>query len=456
MSSDITIKARDLSKCYQIYRTPADRLKQMFVRWKPLYSTFWALQDCSFEIRKGETVGIIGRNGAGKSTLLQLISGVIQPSGGEIAVNGRVAALLELGAGFNPEFSGHENIRLYATLLGLSKAEVDARYDAIMDFAEITPFLDRPVKTYSTGMQARLAMAVAVNVSPEVLIIDEALSVGDEAFQRKCYARLEQVKQDGATILFVSHSATTVVDLCDWAMLIDHGQRLITGAPKTVVGQYHRLLYAPVEDLPKLRAEICALDGMASAAIDISPGPAATASSSPSQAALVEGEEWNDPNFISSSAIDYADQGAEISDMRLETEDQRAVNMVLHGKRYYLKYRVTFSEPQSRVRFGCMLKALDGVELGGKVSHRAGEEMAEIEAGTSITVSFPFTLSVVPGTYFFNAGVQAWQDAGHGYLARKVDGLMIRVQPAEGVLATGFNDFALGEGATVVLENSET
>jgi len=372
---------------------------------------------------------------------------VIEPSSGWLSVGGRVAALLELGAGFNPEFSGHENIRLYATLLGLDKAELDRRYDAIVAFAEIDAFLDQPVKTYSTGMQARLAMAVAVNVSPEVLIIDEALSVGDEAFQRKCFARLEQVKEAGATILFVSHSAATIVDLCDWAMLIDHGERMISGHPKTVVGQYHRLLYTPPEEADHIRDEVRALDRDTS---DPRVPPAGVAGGTaqgtgPSTPAAVDGADWFDPHFQASSTIAYLDSGAELSDIHLRNADGQKVNMVLHGRTYRLCYRVRFTADQEKVRFGCMMKALDGVELGGRVSHRPGEEMGPVAAGTEVEVRVPFRMTVVPGTYFFNAGVQALRHGEYVFLARLVDALMVRVQPVKGSLITGFNDFAPGE-----------
>jgi lipopolysaccharide transport system ATP-binding protein len=204
-STGYAIEVNGLSKCYQIYDKPSDRLKQMLMRGRKQYfKEFWALKDVSFKIKKGETVGIIGRNGSGKSTLLQMICGTLNPTGGEVKVNGRVAALLELGAGFNPEFSGVENVYMAASLYGLTKEEVDQRFDAIATFADIGDHIHQPVKTYSSGMFARLAFSVAVHVEPDVLVVDEALAVGDARFVAKSMKRIKKLQDSGATILFVS------------------------------------------------------------------------------------------------------------------------------------------------------------------------------------------------------------------------------------------------------------
>jgi lipopolysaccharide transport system ATP-binding protein len=263
--NDIAIQVKNLSKCYQIYDTPRDRLKQFVVpRLQGLagqaprqyFREFWALQDVSFEVKKGETVGIIGRNGSGKSTLLQIICGTLNPTSGSVETRGRIAALLELGSGFNPEFTGRDNVYMNAAVLGLSREEVDARLDEIIAFADIGEFIDQPVKTYSSGMVVRLAFAVAINVDPEILIVDEALSVGDELFQRKCFSRIEAIRSNGATILFVSHSGGQIVELCDRAMLMDSGEKLAEGMPKHIVGIYQKLLYAPTDRREEIRNQI--------------------------------------------------------------------------------------------------------------------------------------------------------------------------------------------------------
>lgn len=246
-SDEISIGVSNLSKCYQIYENPIDRLKQFILpKLKRLikrqgikfYKEFWALRDISFQVYKGETIGIIGKNGSGKSTLLQMICGTLSPTSGTVEVNGRIAALLELGSGFNPEFSGRENIYLNAAILGLSKEEIDFRFADIVAFADIDGFIDQPVKTYSSGMYVRLAFAVAVHVDPDILIIDEALSVGDIRFQNKCIRKINEIKKNGVTILFVSHSSGQVEALCDRVIWINDSEVRAIGEPSILIREY--------------------------------------------------------------------------------------------------------------------------------------------------------------------------------------------------------------------------
>jgi lipopolysaccharide transport system ATP-binding protein len=243
MSSSFAIHAEHLSKAFQLYERPIDRLKQMLMRGRRrYYKEFAALHDVSFELRKGEVLGLVGRNGAGKSTLLQLICGTLTPTEGKVSVHGRVAALLELGAGFNPEFTGRENVYLNASILGLSKVEIDERYDAIVDFSGIADFIDQPVKTYSSGMYVRLAFSIATSVDPDILVIDEALSVGDGAFARKSFDRIMRLKEKGATILFCSHSVYQIEALCTRALWLEKGIVQLMGDPATVVARYQNFL----------------------------------------------------------------------------------------------------------------------------------------------------------------------------------------------------------------------
>ncbi len=237
-SSEYAIEVNGLSKCYQIYDKPSDRLKQMLMRGrKQYYKEFWALKDVSFKIKKGETVGIIGRNGSGKSTLLQMICGTLNPTGGEVKVNGRVAALLELGAGFNPEFSGVENVYMAASLYGLSKEEVDLRFDAIATFADIGDHIHQSVKTYSSGMYVRLAFAVIAHVDADILVVDEALAVGDAVFTQKCMRFIRKFKENG-TLLFVSHDMGSVLNLCEQAVWLHTGQTRQIGSAKDISEAY--------------------------------------------------------------------------------------------------------------------------------------------------------------------------------------------------------------------------
>lgn len=250
MSSDaVAIQVRNIWKTFAIYDKPIDRLKQMlFGRFGKRYFTeFHALKDISFDVKRGECVGIVGRNGAGKSTLLQIITGTLQPTSGAVAVHGRVAALLELGSGFNMEFTGRENVYMNASILGLAKDEIDANFQAIVDFADIGDFIDQPVKTYSTGMLLRLAFAVIAHVDADILIVDEALAVGDAFFQQKCMRFIRKFKEEH-TILFVSHDTASVVNLCDRAVLLSHGELVTQGVSREVTDQYLQMLYAEQQD----------------------------------------------------------------------------------------------------------------------------------------------------------------------------------------------------------------
>lgn len=252
MSDDIAIKVEGLSKCYHIYDTPRDRLKQFVMprlqrligkQPQQYFREFWALKDVSFEVKRGETVGIIGRNGSGKSTLLQMICGTLSPTGGSVETRGRIAALLELGAGFNPEFTGRENVYMNASVLGLTKDEINACFDQIATFADIGEFIEQPVKMYSSGMYARLAFSIAINVEPEILIVDEALAVGDARFVAKCMRRIKDIQERGASILFVSHDVSSVRTLCERAIWLDKGYLVEQGDVFPVTGRFTEFMF---------------------------------------------------------------------------------------------------------------------------------------------------------------------------------------------------------------------
>ncbi|MBZ0092639.1 MAG: ABC transporter ATP-binding protein, partial [Sulfuricellaceae bacterium] len=239
MIGETVISVKGLSKCYHIYEKPRDRLLQNLWRGrKQLYKEFWALRDVSFEVRKGAALGIIGRNGCGKSTLLQILTGIMAPTTGTVEVNGKVAALLELGSGFNPEFSGRENVYINGTILGVDREQIDAYWDEIVEFAEIGDFVDQPVKEYSSGMMLRLAFSVQTAFAPEILIVDEALSVGDFFFQQKCLRRIRQLREQGTTLLFVSHDMAVVRDLCEQAIYLRHGEVVYVGASSEAIWRY--------------------------------------------------------------------------------------------------------------------------------------------------------------------------------------------------------------------------
>lgn len=460
MSSDIALKVENLSKCYQIYDKPRDRLKQFvlpmlkramsplahFASRHPMrtanyYSEFWALKDVSFEVQKGETVGIIGRNGSGKSTLLQLICGTLAPTGGCINTNGRIAALLELGSGFNPEFTGRENVFLNAALLGLTQEEIEKRYEDIAAFADIGDFIEQPVKSYSSGMFVRLAFAVAINVNPQILVVDEALSVGDELFQRKCFSRIEAIKERGATVLFVSHSGTTVVELCNRAMLLDRGELLILGTPKTVVGRYQKLLYAPDDKREKIRRDIKAGTGEALSSPNQRIAGAATPMSA-IKTSSEEMEEFFDPHLRPRSTISYESHGALIEEPHIVNLAGERVNCLVRGRLYRYTYMVRFGQAAELVRFGMLIKSMSGVEVGGSSSASGSRDAVPyIAGGACLQVEFRFQCMLNPGMYFMNAGVLCVKNSEEIYLHRLLDACMFRVQPCKGNLATGLVDF---------------
>lgn len=456
MSSEIAIKVESLSKCYQIYDTPRARLKQFVLPRlqrmaglapKQYYREFWALKDVSFEVKKGETVGIIGRNGSGKSTLLQMICGTLNPTVGSIQTNGRIAALLELGSGFNPEFTGRENVYMNASVLGLSDNEIDARFDEIAAFADIGEFMEEPVKTYSSGMSVRLAFAVAVSVDPDILIVDEALSVGDELFQRKCFSRIEVIRSAGATILFVSHSGGTVVEFCDRALLLDTGKRLAMGMPKKIVGRYQKLLYAPQEKREAIRAEIHREDESAAGELSSS----AEFNSLTSEVLQESLRQFNaeselpdsfDPSLKPVSAIVYESHGAVIQDPAVYTLGGERVNNLTRGKTYRYRYRVVFDRPASYVNFGMLIKTTSGLELGGATFASSNQtSIPYVAAGSSFLVEFEFVCRLNAGVYFLNAGVVGDLNGSETYLHRLIDAAMFRVMSETDSFTNGFVDF---------------
>lgn len=444
MSCDVSIDVAGVGKVFPIYEKPHHRLFQMLSprsrkgRW---FREFRALGDVSFQVRRGETVGIIGRNGSGKSTLLQIICGTLAATTGTVTTQGRIAALLELGAGFNLEFTGRENVYLNGTLLGLTREEVHARFDAIAAFADIGDFIDQPVKSYSSGMFIRLAFAVAIHVEPDILIVDEALSVGDEAFQRKCFARIERLRDDGATIVFVSHSASTVLELCNHAILLDRGDLLATGKPKEVVALYQRLLFAQPEKAAELRAA-CLARNPGRPGEDTAGTIKALVRTVVDDGAVAEEENsYFDPGLVSQSALRYDSRGARIEDPHIQTMAGRRVNVLKHGDEYAYVYSVAFDQAAVGVRFGMLIKTVSGVELGGAVSSRADEPIPLVEAGALMEVRFRFRAMLAPGTYFMNAGVNARIDEERSFLDRVVDAVVFRIAPEESRICTGFVDF---------------
>ena len=445
MSQTPAIALQNISKVYKRYHHPVERLKETLFPGTAKSEAFWALRNIHLDIAPGDTVGIVGRNGSGKSTLLQIIAGTLQASSGQVKVQGRVSALLELGSGFNPEFTGRQNVFFNGRILGLSQAEIAAKFDDIVRFADIGDFIDQPVRTYSSGMFVRLAFAVAINVDPDILIVDEALSVGDEAFQRKCFARIHGLQERGVTVLFVSHSASSIVELCDHAVLLDEGEIVTAGVPKFVVANYQKMMYAPGAARAQIRANLQAAMSHSTepwaSATSQSEAPPFTRSATPAPADNVVA--YHDPALVPQHVIQYQAQGAKIKHIDIQTLSGQSVNMLRRADKYWYTYDVYFSKDATQVTFGMLIKTISGVELGGMSSHGDSHRIDYIAAGSLIRVKFEFSCLLLPGTYFLNAGVLGRINREEVFLDRAIDAAMFKVQPESGLRATGVVDFGI-------------
>lgn len=424
MSSDVAIKVENLSKCYLIYDHPKDRLKQYaFPRLRKLaglepkkyYREFWALSGVSFEVPKGETVGIIGRNGSGKSTLLQMICGTLSPTSGEVQTQGRVAALLELGSGFNPEFSGLENIYMNAAVLGMSEEETTAKLDEIVAFADIGDHLSQPTKTYSSGMAVRLAFAVQALSDPDILVVDEALAVGDIKFQAKCFERLKQLKNRGTSILLVTHSSEQIVTHCSQAILIEQGRIHETGVPKHVVNVYHDVVFGK----------------KASAKMSVESGIENTLPEEDnSQPNLVDDIFSSHPGF-NPHEFRWGDGRAKILDYTLSVDAKVYPEIIETGSTVALRLAIRFEEEVINPILGVTIKTHEGVAVYGTNTDKqhVGEFTASGKAGQVIVVESRFTCHLAPGNYFISVGVASVQKDEVVPHDRRYDSIHFQVSP---------------------------
>ena len=435
MKNNPVITATELTKIYCLYDRQIDRVKETFSPFRKKYhKPFYALKNISLAIHRGETIGIVGRNGSGKSTLLQLICGILQPSTGSIAVHGRISALLELGAGFNPEFTGRQNVYLNGAILGLSKKAIDEHLDDILAFADIGPFIDQPVRSYSSGMYVRLAFSVAINVDPDILIVDEALAVGDESFQRKCFGRIHQIQERGSTVLFVSHSASSVIELCSRALLFDAGELLIAGSPKRVVGLYQKMLYATPPQVRQMREGWLQDENrlqLHDEGEESSRGNIDNAAGQ-EQVESPEGQgsdaEGFDPGLVPADTIEYERQGARIEDPAIYNRAGEKVNVLRSGERYWYCYRVFFEKDQRNIYFGMLIKTLKGVELSGFSAPVDLDGENFLPGNSCWQARFSFTCRLNPGVYFLNAGVLSRENGEDRFLDRQIDAAMFRVR----------------------------
>lgn len=437
MSSDHSvISVRNVSKCFYTYDKPRDRLKQAIVprlqRWvgDPLATygnEFWALRDISFEVGKGETVGIVGRNGSGKSTLLQIICGTLAPTIGEIETRGRVAALLELGSGFNPEFTGRENVYLNGAVLGLTRGEVDDRFDAIAGFADIGEFLDQPVKAYSSGMAVRLAFAVQAQVDPEILVVDEALSVGDARFQAKCFERLRQLKENGTSILLVTHSSEQVVTHCSRAILLEQSRVEMIGASRPVINRYTDILFGRHASDSVEVNESCAPVSTSQEAVAPVTLPALLTLDSDVYASRIG---YNPHEYR------WGDGAATLLDFHLSANAREFPVSAESGEEIVLSVAFRFNRPVINPILGFTIKTKEGVTVYGTNSYllECVETRSMGESGTTATARVRFINRLATGDYFISIGIASRE--GEDIIAhdRRYDSIHLIVEPTPKLL----------------------
>ena len=375
-----TIEVKHLNKVYRLYDKPSDRLRDaLHLSGKKVYRELHALSDVSFSVKKGETVGIIGTNGSGKSTILKVITGVVYPTSGEVTVDGRVSALLELGAGFNMEYTGVENVYLNGTMMGFSKEEIDERLPEILSFADIGEFAHQPVKTYSSGMFVRLAFAVAINIDPEILIVDEALSVGDAFFQAKCYQKFEEFRKAGKTILFVSHDLSSIVQYCDRVLLLHRGELIAEGSPKDMVDRYKSILAG------------------------------------------------TDDGSDNANARDYGEGGARITEYGIYDAEGRKTDAIMKGSRFEVRMKVRFEEPVPQPIFAFSIKDVKGTEITGTNTMYEKTDVPDGEAGLMCEVSFRQVMTLQGGDYLLSLGCTGYRSGTFHVYHRLYDTARVRV-----------------------------
>jgi len=397
------IEIKNLVKEYKMFNKKQDRLIETILPKIKRHSNFRAINDFNLELKKGEVLGVLGKNGAGKSTILKMITGVVAPTSGEIKVNGKISSLLELGTAFNMELTGIENIYQHGQVMGLSKKEIEDRKQDIIDFADIGDHLYQPVKTYSSGMFARLAFACAINVNPEILIVDEVLSVGDLAFQLKCFKKFEQFKEAGKTILFVSHNITDIIRNCTRVIIIDKGSKVFDGSVKDGVEEYKKII-AKVDEQQN------------------------TTEKQETKESNLEQEEWKKDVNINPNMIEYGNGKAEITDFGIFDIENKPLQMIENDKEVILKYKVKFNETINEPIFTMTIKDFKGLDIIGSNSLYEKIATGKFEKGQTAIVEFKQKLGLAPNKYTLSFSCTHFNADGElEVLNRKYDAVLIEI-----------------------------
>lgn len=435
----IAIQTWGLTKIYRLYNRRSHRMREaLHPLGKTYHHKFHALRDVNLTVKKGEILGIVGRNGAGKSTLLQILTGVLEPSAGKVEVNGNVTALLELGTGFNPELTGLENIYFHGTIKGNTKREMDDILDEILGFAEIGDFIHQPLKTYSSGMRARLGFAVAAHMNPQILILDEVLAVGDELFKRKCFAKMEEIFRAGCTVLYVSHSFNSVNEMCSRAILLDRGELIMEGHPRLVTTCYQRLLFDQSGQKDQVRQEIRKLNDTPAAKkkfeADIrraqAPPPPEENTDFELSPDSVRQQAFFIPGFIPTSTVITRNAQVQISDPRIQTLSGDTVNFLVTREDYRLRFRIECHEHIARMIVGMRMKTLRGTRILNARLNPGDQPQKAVRAGEIVDVDCRWTCNIQAGTYLVDLRVYDTAAQNTRLLLLVNDALIFKIQKA--------------------------
>ncbi|MCI8863848.1 MAG: ABC transporter ATP-binding protein [Lachnospiraceae bacterium] len=427
-NAEYAVQVEEVSKVYRLYDRPIDRLKEsLSITHKNYHKDFFALNHISFKVKKGETMGIIGTNGSGKSTILKIITGVLTPTAGTVQVEGVISALLELGAGFNMDYTGIENIYMNGSMMGFSRKEMEAKLQDILDFADIGDFVYQPVKTYSSGMFVRLAFALAINVEPEILIVDEALSVGDVFFQSKCYRRMEEIRQNGTTILMVTHDMGSVIKYCDRVVLLNRGEFVAEGEPGRMVDLYKKILANQMDDLDEELAKMNDFSGgMVSAGEDLEgPGPDGGAGPGSRKASPLAGGGhqgfMKEHITINANRTEYGDKRAEIYDLGMFDERGNLTNLLLKGEYFTIREKIRFYADLQAPIFTYTIKDKKGTDLSGTNTMFEGAEIKPVKAGDEYEVAFRQKMTLQGGEYLLSMSCTGFEQGEHTVYHRLYD-----------------------------------
>ncbi len=452
---EIAVKLKNVSMAYKLYNNSKNRLREALHPFRKKYHRdFYSLKDINLDVKKGEILGIVGKNGSGKSTLLKIVSNIMQPTSGVVQVNGVLSAILELGGWFNPDFTGIENIYFYGSILGYTRKKMDAKIGEIIEFADIGDFVYQPIKTYSTGMLARLAFAVSTAVDPEIIVLDEVLAVGDELFRRKCFARMEKFMQGGKTVFFVSHALDSINQICTRAILLDKGELILEGPPKLVTSYYQKLLFAKREDEDKVRVEIVLLNKDEEFKKKIrkeiedyktkiikQKQPEGKDENKNQEAmnektkSIIEQKPFYLPGLKPKSTIRYKNYDVDIYDVKILDKDDKQVNHLVMNETYQYCLKIKSNIDVEDVAVGFEIKDIKGYKvtsIESFLTYKSGHFIKKLKKGDELDIRCLFNCSLRPDLYFTNNGISSFKDGYQVVLNRIVDVCAFKVLDKSG------------------------